>query len=791
MKRIFAIALITSQLLMNVNLVIAQEAARQKAFVINDFSGGIATKVSDEQTPTKFARVAENVRLNTLMKAITKRPQIYTYGTADASEFITGIHRLYLSSGTKKLIVTHGDEVEVGNDTSGAFTSILALTTADYRWQFLTWHDLAIGGDGYNQPIKTDGTKATYLGTCFCEDAGSGAGPNGLYKYKVSFYTTSYEVLFNVVSNSVTVTDNDINLSMIPIGPDTYLGETVTGRKVYRTEASGSTYKLLTNGTIANNTATTLTDSDADAALGGAYPAGTATWTPPKGKLCLIHKNRLFIANNPNNPSRIYYSKDGSHDLFETDTDYFDIRANDGDEITFIKNLLGILRVGKTNSIQSLYTNGDDPSTDWEISDPFSTIGCDAMYSAINTPIGIMYLSRSKSGLYVFNGQASILKSEQVIPIIEDISPSNLNSVWGEYNNNVYYMAYPSNAVGGATNNRVLVYDLLSGSFTVDTSSIGCFCSFSSGGDGGILYGGSSINGKVLQFASASKSVIHNKASDFVGTFTDSRVVPVESGGDVNSPVLELAWACTNTGWLADLQGRDGSINTNDDIVVHMHTATNIMPDGGGTYISQVLDTPGAATYDKIAWNETLPSGTDATFAIRGGATASACVAASFSSEYTLASGSDISALSAYPYTQYRITLSSASTSVTPQVTTAGGFTTRLTYNTIGTASESAISLHWQTGYFDLGLPGYIKTLRKIYVSHEGSLGTLTITFTNELGETDDFDIDLSLYKKHYEDYFTNGGFLGRYFKIDIENSDLNDLKIKEIVLIYDVEPMV
>ena len=158
---------------------------------------------------------------------------------------------------------------------------------------------LAIGTDGYNYPVKTNGTQATYLGTCYAKDNGAGAGPNGAYTYKIAFYSATKTIITNIASNTVTVADNDIDLTMIPIGPDTILGEAIIGRKVYRSEVGGGgTYKLLTNGTIADNTTTTLTDSDADAALGGAYPAGDETWTPPKGKFCLIHKNRLWIANN-------------------------------------------------------------------------------------------------------------------------------------------------------------------------------------------------------------------------------------------------------------------------------------------------------------------------------------------------------------------------------------------------------------------------------------------------------------------------------------------------------------
>jgi hypothetical protein len=270
-------------IILSVTNVFAQEVN-----INSDFSKGLNTKKSAFSLPSGYATKAENVRFDDELGSISKRNELLLYGTASSTEAITGMHRLYLKDGNKKLVVSHGDEIDVGNDDTGVFTKILDLSSSNHKWQFLTWHNILIGTDGHNQPIKWDGSSssATYLGSCLAIDAGSGSGPNGTYTYKVSYYTSSYEVLLNVVSNSVTVTDNDINLTMIPVAPDSYGGETVTGRKIYRTKTGGSTYYLLSNGTIANNSDTTLTDSDADTDLTATtYPAGTETQKPPKCKL--------------------------------------------------------------------------------------------------------------------------------------------------------------------------------------------------------------------------------------------------------------------------------------------------------------------------------------------------------------------------------------------------------------------------------------------------------------------------------------------------------------------------
>jgi hypothetical protein len=550
----------------------AQEVQKNAVFEWNSFSGGLNTNTSSLSLPKNQCDIAENIRFDSEHNSIAKRDKTVVYGTIATSDSVIGLYRFYENDGDKTLLCNSSDEVIKGTDATGALTEILDLTNGDRRTQWETWHNIAIGTDGYNQPYKYDGSSAsaTYLGSCLATDAGDGAGPDGTYTYKVTCYTTSYELSFDTPSNTITVSDNDIDLTMIPICPDTYLGEDVTGRKVYRTGDGDSTYKLLSNGTIADNTSVTLTDSDADGDRTDAL-SPTATAAPPKGKIPLLHKNRLWIANNPDNPSRAYYSDDGSHDYFPA-INYLDIRANDGDEIMFLKNLLGKLTAGKNNTIQKIYTDGT-PAEDWEISDPFSFIGCHAMYSAANTPVGIIYLSNN--GLYTFNGQHSTLISNQVTPEIEDINPSNFPNVWGEYVRNAYYMTYTSVKSGSSTNNRILVYDLINNAYSIDLFNVNVFHVFRSGSDIEALYSGSSTDGKIYAHNRTIKELTHKTHDDFSGTFNKMRYIPIAIGGDALSPVLEISWD----------QTLDSVTGTIDSVYGLIDRWTL-----GGSYTSQVLN---------------------------------------------------------------------------------------------------------------------------------------------------------------------------------------------------------
>ena len=577
-------------------------------YAIDSFEGGLDVKTSEYSLSPNKGTVVENVRLGETFKSLERRTNLRVYGTADATEPITGLFRHYLKSGDKVLLAFHGDEMEKGSDSAGTFTTILGLTTGDHKWQCVTWHDIAICTDGYNQPVKYDGssTSATYLGSLLATDAGSGSGPvTGSYSYKVGCYSTTYTVLLNQASNTISANGNDVSLSMIPVCNSTTLnGEATTGRKIYRTATNGSSYFLLSNGTIANNTATTLTDSDADAALGAAMPAGDATWTPPKGRFPIVQNNRLFLGNDPSSfPSRLYYGSSGSHDIFDTsnETGYFDIRQNDGDAITFVKGNLGILTVGKNNTIQKVYIDGADPDADWSISDPFSYVGCQAPYSVQNTPLGIIYLANQ--GLYLFKGQYSELISDSVTPVIDDISPTNRENTWGVYHDDgTYMLAYTSDESGESFNNRVLVLDTRYKAYSIDLLSINAFTVFNSGNDWGILYAGASDSGKVYAYAQDVNEIIHKRHSDFTGLWDDMRYIPTGNpGGDTEDPVLEISRTETINELAATINSVQGVIDRQDYI---------------GHYVSQPL-TIGATTLDKLYWNEVSPAGNSVTFQVR------------------------------------------------------------------------------------------------------------------------------------------------------------------------------
>jgi len=751
-------------------------------YQFDDFSGGLNTKMNQFSLPKSQGDVVENLRLDAEYKSLTKRDPKITSCTAHATDPILGIHRFYMKGGTQVTIVNHGSTIATCDEGTGLPTTILTVPTSSKRWDWTTWHDIAIGTDGSNQPVKYDGTSAsaTYLGTALAIDAGSGTGPTGTYTYKVACTTSSYDILLGVESNSVVMAGNDITLSMIPICPDSILGESVNGREVYRNKNGESTWYLLSNGDINNNTTVSITDSDTDAELGAAI-SEDATYTVPKGRFGLVHKNRLWLGNNSDNPSRLFYSEDASHDYFDSSA-YFNIRPNDGDEITCLQNWLGLLTVSKNNTWQKIDTRKDDPDADWEVTDPYSFIGVQAPYSCVPTDIGIMYLGNN--GLYNFNGQYSELLSDPIAPTIKDIQPSSFPEAWAAYYKNSYYLTYTSTETGAVDNDRVLVVDLIGKTFNVDTMALNVLHVFNSGTDIEALFTGSSSSGIIYAHTDTEKGVNHNRHADFDGTFDDIRYIPESVGGEADNPILELAWTTTIDGTNdPDWTGIIDDV-TFDTVVIDR-------PDTDGIYTSDYL-TVNASSLDKIYWNETIPSGGgNVTFDLRSGSTTTDCSTAGWTTGFTDPDGGDISSATADTILQYRINMSSNTITQTPTLTKTSGYVVRITYNTAGSISEDNIPIRWRSGWLDLGYPGYVKELRKIYVYYdwdESVSGILNLDFESIQGETDTFNIDLLEYPDYYIDYFPDGNMIGELIRLDITEDSENPIKIRKIMIVFDVQ---
>lgn len=733
-------------------LLLAPSAFAQATgvYTIDDFNKMLQSQVSPYLTPKNGATEARNVRSNDVYGSLAKRPAMLSYGSLGLYQ-ITSLHRFYKSDNTAYLVGTGSTYILKGSDTGGATVILRDQLTSGLHWTWVTYQDKAIGCNGTDSCQKWDGLSTTMadtdgartaniltadLGAPFAQLAtGTDLDPSSWYQYKVQCTDGSNTWYSDAVSNPILTgsTVHDIDLTDIPL-----CISGATNRTIYRTEGQASraalasaTFKLV--GTIADNATQTYSDTTADGALGASWSSsGDINMTPPKVKYITIHKERLFGANAPNQGSYIYWSLSFKPDVFDaSEPDHDFVRIDDGDEITFIKPIIGKLVIGKTNSITNFETQSSD-STLWKFS-TYSFVGCPAPYSAASTPLGIIYLGWN--GLYVYNGESSQLISDVVTQEIRDVLASNIAAASGIYFNNEYQLAYTSARSGSSENNVVLLYDLTRDSYVIDDKSIESWAIFDSGNDYGTLYSGSSLtDGAVMAHDSSLSTMVLRYQSDLTAGTKDS----ISIDGTQNDPNMSIGWG---------IMINDASMaGVTLDSVAYAN-ATIDRPGLTGTWWSPAIRV-NASNYDKLYWNENLGGTGNVTFAVRSASTASAVTADSlaWSSEFTNPSGSDVSGLTANDFIQLRASLSTGVITETPYVQSLNNYVIKMVYSQSGATAETSINSVWRSGFYDIGDKTLPKRIWAVDVYYEGTSGTLTVGFTNDKGDiTKSFNIDLSI----------------------------------------------
>src|SRR3990167_5012788 len=175
------------------------------------------------------------------------------------SKDVAGVTELHWENDVPNVV-----QITSGAGIMGLITSPLDIVNAD-SYKARLEHDASENLNIYLTTAAPGALTAALAG------AGAGNVDNGAHRYKVTFITAAGETEAGTASGIVTVADKTVNgqvsLTVIPTG-NTGI---VTQRKVYRTAAGGSVYKLLT--TIADNTTTTYTDNTADSGLGANAPS--------------------------------------------------------------------------------------------------------------------------------------------------------------------------------------------------------------------------------------------------------------------------------------------------------------------------------------------------------------------------------------------------------------------------------------------------------------------------------------------------------------------------------------
>lgn len=212
----------------------------------------------------------------------------------------------------------------------------------------------------------------------------------------------------------------------------------------------------------------------------------------PSGQYVILHKNRLYMAGDPANPSRLYMSDLGEPTSWPA-LNFIDINTNDGDKITGIAEHLDSLVIFKERSIHVL--RGSDPAS-YVMMDTHQTSGTVSHWSVAQGKNMLFYLGRD--GVYAFDGKLIHLVSDQIAGSVLGIgglpswNQSKLNLACGVDYKHKYWIAVPEGTT--ATNDRVYVYDYIHTTWTRYDIPASSFATFNN-----VLYSGDPTQGIVYE----------------------------------------------------------------------------------------------------------------------------------------------------------------------------------------------------------------------------------------------------------------------------------------------------
>ncbi len=405
----------------------------------SDVWGGLNTKydpTTKSVLPNEATTSSANYDLSPTGNLI-KRNKTSIYNASALSSPIKDEFEMIFENGTRhKLVMSNGTLYYTNGN--GVFNSVHSGYVAAGNMEFAGIQNRVYYGNGIDQPQVYDmGT--SYGGVTYTPPtvapagvtapstnltAGSptsgGSVPDGAHTYKYTFlYYDSQESNGSAVSATQTCSagNNTVPLSSIDVG-----GLGVTARKIYRDNNDGNWVLV---GTIANNTATTFSDT----VILGTTPIPSDNNTPPLWSLVTAFRDRLWVAGVAASQSTLYYSDAGLPDVWPTNNF---IECNGKDTITAVTSFNDkIVIFGKSSFGIILGSTSDD----FRYIDISPTIGCtDCRSIQTITVRGVPKLQwLSQFGVYQWDGSNIQLISDK----IENLLRFNIQQAQGSFNKNI------------------------------------------------------------------------------------------------------------------------------------------------------------------------------------------------------------------------------------------------------------------------------------------------------------------------------------------------------------------
>lgn len=441
------------------------------------FDGGLNSKyerslILDEESPDCGNVTSEN-------GAVASRQGNSKVNTAAIGSFVgDGLYVRQTRTGGQTMIAFAGGSAWTLNGSSFAtIGSAQSVFTAGIRVAATQYENHLFAGNGGVIPYKWNGTDWTRHGvyppttTMTAASAATGAAlaSGSSYTYKVAFVNSQLAIgdvgpatTHVVAANSM----GNVALTSIPTGAQSW---GVLHRKIYRTVAGGSTYKLLT--TLENNTATTYEDAIADASLGASAP--TDNGVPPMYSTCTYLQNRLWV-NDPAVPNKVAYSGAGEPYTFGA-LDFVSIGDDAGDTVVGLHVYENSVLVGCRNSVHLIYLVDPSDDSTWKSVRITSDFGVASAFCFLNVDgkvifpamqdgkfVGFAAISGSsvepQATLLTTSAMGSQLLTDRIEPEMFDVQESLRGNVSGIMFKNKAYITL-THGSGATTNNRIYQVD--------------------------------------------------------------------------------------------------------------------------------------------------------------------------------------------------------------------------------------------------------------------------------------------------------------------------------------------
>jgi hypothetical protein len=406
--------------------------------------------------------------------AVGTRPGFSKLNTAAVGTFVCdGLYTRRANTGAETMVAFFGGTMwTLGGTSFTTVGSAQSIWSAGVRVAATQYENHIFMGNGNLLPYKYNGTDFTrhgvYPPVSAPTLASNGTGNlAGAYSWKVTFVNSqsAESDVGPAVSFTVTATGGQVDLTSVPTAAQSW---GIGSRRIYRTDAGGTTYKRI--ATLADNTTTTYTDNIASSSAGVTAP--TDNGVPPLYNACVYHQNRLFV-NDKANPNFVWYSELAEPYTFaSTNFDLFGDAA--ADLVKGFSVFDNSLVVFCENSQWIWYMESTSPS-DWRKVKVRSAYGSKSPFGSayFNNKVLFPAMQNSKFvGFAAINGDSiepsatfltisaagSDLQSDRIEPDMFEVQEAYVENISAMAFKNKIFLALTYGSAN-TTNNRIYVFD--------------------------------------------------------------------------------------------------------------------------------------------------------------------------------------------------------------------------------------------------------------------------------------------------------------------------------------------